>query len=286
MAKKVKAKAKKYEERIVLFIDFLGFKEHVQKTIQDPPFLTKLLDAMDQVAAIAKDDKEFHKSQRITHFSDCIVVSYRVDEESAVFWLLMEIAFCVVGLVEAGFLLRGALTVGPLHHSKKHVVGPALVEAYRMESKVAKYPRVLIDEKIIDVAKAAHPEDHDEEHEERFVRDFMTEDADGKHYFDYVSWRSVVAIMGGDNDGYPAYLHQVGELVHAGLKHDEPDVLAKYLWLHRQYLAAIDVVKALPQDHPYRLENPEECELIETLPTFTNLAASAETKVQAALQTS
>ena len=100
----------------------------------------RLVSAMDRVGKIADDDGIFHKSQRITQFSDCIVVSYRVDEESAVFWLLTEIAFCVIDLVERGFLLRGALTVGDMLHTAKHVVGPAMVEAYELESKVAKFP--------------------------------------------------------------------------------------------------------------------------------------------------
>src|SRR3954471_23000381 len=50
------------------------------------------------------------KSQQVTQFSDSIVVSYRVDEEAAIFRLLSEVAFCVIDLVERGFLLRGAIT--------------------------------------------------------------------------------------------------------------------------------------------------------------------------------
>lgn len=67
----------------MLFIDFLGFKEIVSRTTSDQPFLARLVEAMDCVGQIGRDNKEFSKSQRITQLSDCIVVSYHVDEESA-----------------------------------------------------------------------------------------------------------------------------------------------------------------------------------------------------------
>ena len=55
----------------------------------------------------------------------------------------------------------------------------------------------------------------------------MSRDTDGWHYFDYVSWNSVVANAGGDNDGYSAYLQKLGDLTHAGLLHSSRGVLEK-----------------------------------------------------------
>jgi hypothetical protein len=273
-----------YERRLTLFIDFLGFKEHVQDTVSDPSVLRRLVSAMDRVGEIARDDRAFNKSQQITQFSDCIVVSYRVEEESAVFWLLNEIAFCVIDLVELGFLLRGALTVGCLLHTAKHLVGPALVDAYELESKVAKFPRILIEEKVLDVAKRAHREGHTKREEEDYVKTFMTKDTDGRYYFDYVSWTSVVATTGGDNNGYPAYLQKVGDIIRSGLRHSNPKVLEKYLWLHQQYVAAIQMFEQLPPGNAYRQENPTVCNEIEDLPRLTEIALVAQQSVDAARQ--
>lgn len=41
--------------------------------------------------------------------------------------------------------MRGAVTVGAIHHDQHIVFGPALNRAYELESKVAFYPRILID---------------------------------------------------------------------------------------------------------------------------------------------
>lgn len=266
---------RKYQQRLTLFIDFLGFKEHVDRSIEDQKFLERLLAAMDRVGEIAKGDRQFHKSQRITQFSDCIVVSYRVQERSAVFWLLMEIAFCVVDLVERGFLLRGGLTVGDLHHTKKHVVGPAMVRAHELESKVASSPRIIIDPSVLEVAQRAHSPNHSSGVERDHIMSLLTKDADEWLFFDYTSWKSVIESMGGDGDGYGAYLQKIGEIVGKGLIHCDYRVQEKYLWLHGRYIKSIELFRAMPTAHPFWLENEEMCEGIRDLPTFEGEAEAA-----------
>lgn len=215
-----KKKTPRYQKRLVLFLDFLGFKEHVERSAREPAHLARLVAAMDIVGGIGASHKGVLKSQKVTQFSDSIVVSYKVSEPSAVFLLLNEIAFGVLDLAERGFLVRGGVTVGKLYHSKRHVVGPAMNEAYRLESKVAKHPRVLIDPKVLEVARAARRSEHSPDDEAGYVSDFMTRDTDGHYFFDYISWRSVVAITGGDNDLYADYLGCLSILIRDGLRHD------------------------------------------------------------------
>nr|WP_317187917.1 hypothetical protein [Acinetobacter gerneri] len=45
-------------------------------------------------------------------------------------------------------LLRGALTIGEIYHDENMVFGPAMVEAYELESKVAEFPRIILHDKI------------------------------------------------------------------------------------------------------------------------------------------
>ena len=279
--KRAIVKKAKYENRVILFLDFLGFKELVDQTVQQPDFLNKLISAMDIVRQIGQDNAAFLKSQRITQFSDSIVVSYDVGETSAVFSLLNNIAFAVIHLAEKGFLVRGGLTVGDLLHSSRHLVGPAMVEAYRLESKIAKVPRIVIDEKVIEVARQSNSNTNSPEDEEEYVRAFMTKDTDGRQYFNYISWRSVVEVTGGDNDLYGEYLYGIGTLLKSGLSHADPGVKEKYLWLHQQYIAAIDLVVSLPPNHGYRLENYELCEAIQSLSRYDDLAAEAARIVKA-----
>ena len=271
---------------LVLFLDFLGFKELVDRTTHEHTLLKRLIRAMDIVGQIGADNGTLFKSQAVTQFSDSIVVSYRVDERSAVFsWLLNEIALTVVRLAESGFLVRGAVTVGPLYHSDRHVVGPAMNEAYRLESQVAKFPRVVIDERVLKVARRSRSQQHSAQEEENYARAFTTKDADGQYFFDFVSWDSVIHVTGGDNALYGQYLGTLGSIIRDGLRHDDPRVQEKYLWLQPQYVAAIEHIRRLPEDHGFRRENPALCAEIERLPLLkidTKLAKAAVKKARSA----
>lgn len=43
-----------------------------------------------------------------------------------------------------GMLYRGAIVIGELHHRKSIVFGKGLIEACRLESKIARYPRIIL----------------------------------------------------------------------------------------------------------------------------------------------
>lgn len=267
-----------YERRLVLFLDFLGFKEIIGSTVKEPENLTRLLSALDLIGRIGDDST--YKSQRVTQFSDSVVVSYRVGERSAVFWLLHAIAVTVINLADRGFLVRGAVTIGDLHHDDKHVVGPAMVQAYELESQVAKYPRVILDPEILTLSRIARSSIHSANEEAGYVRDFMTEDSDGRFFFDWISWKSVVQVVGVSADGYPDYLSRLSSILRQGLKHESPGVLEKYLWVHRQYIEALEIFAAMPPEHGYRSENPGHYEAVAELPRFRRLASAAKARIK------
>lgn len=271
-----------YERRLILFLDFLGFREIVAETTNDPVALDRLIAALNAIRRIVEDGSV--ESERVTQFSDSIVVSYRVSETSGVFWLLHAMAMTVIELAARGYLLRGAVTIGDLLHDDRHVVGPAMVAAYEMESRRAIVPRVIIDPAVLDIAREHRGDLHTSDDEEGYVRSFIAIDDDGEHFFDYVSWRSVVEIVGADDDSYGAYLADISRLVERGLRHSDVRVLRKYLWLHRHYLAAIDRFEAIPAGHPYRAQNPDNCELIASLPRLGALRDAASASVVAAEQ--
>jgi hypothetical protein len=265
----------KYEQRIILFLDFLGFREIVGSTVGNDRNLQSLLKAIDRLYNIGREDVDLYRTQSITTFSDSVVVSYAVHEQSAVFYLLSDIAFAVIDLAIRGYLVRGAVTIGDLIHTKRYLVGPAMVEAYDLESKVAKDPRVLINPKLVSIARKAHAERHDARYEERSVRAFMTKDTDGQYYINYVSWRSVVETAGMEDDNYPLYLGDIASILTRGLAKTDPSVLSKYLWIHGQYIAAIEQFEKLGPKHRYRINNRHNCDAVERLPKLTDEAKRA-----------
>lgn len=267
-----------YEERLILFIDFLGFKEIVGTTVSNPAELDLLIDALNEIGNIG--DMSAITSQRVTQFSDSVVLSYSLDEESGVFSMINEIALTVISLAFRGYLLRGAVTIGQLYHDDRHVIGPAMVTAVEMESKIACFPRVIVDATVVQLARRYPREGHSADEEERYVRGFINEDRDGHLFIDYISWDAVVAEAGAEDADYPAYLARLSTMIKLGLKHKDVRVVEKYLWLHPRYVKVLKRFADMPVDHAYRIQSPKSCEAIAELSTFKKLAQKAKQRVK------
>lgn len=221
-----------YEDRVILFLDFMGFKEIVQNTLSDSNALTALQKAIDRLSKIG--DEALQKTRQVTQFSDCVVCSFDVTQPSAVFDLLNSTGFMIVELADEGYLVRGGITCGQLIHTEDYLLGPAMNEAYRLESQVAKHPRVVIDPEVLIRAGQAPSPQHDAKMEAGYVKGFMTRDDDGQYFYDYVSFHQLLA-LGLEQDEYPAYLWRLATKIDEGLQAEDYRVRAKYFWLWKLY---------------------------------------------------
>lgn len=170
-----------YGDSIVCFIDLLGFKQTVDRSIQDEKLLIELYTALSELQAHKLIDEVFGcipsltssgqwitskqagtteaaKSEwpmRVTQFSDSFVLSCPAENTGSC-RLLLQTLYAVKRLFfwHLGVLMRGGVAMGKLIHEQGGVLfGPAMNEAYELESKSAIYPRVLIAD---EVAKHLH----------------------------------------------------------------------------------------------------------------------------------
>ncbi|MFM0240281.1 hypothetical protein [Paraburkholderia phytofirmans] len=134
-----------YTNRVVAFIDILGFKELILRDRESEVFAALKL-------AKESEAGQFHNApkMRLTAFSDSIVISDEVGDGFGYVRLLHFTSYLVWQLLEMGVLTRGGIGHGRLHHENGIVFGPALIEAYELESKQAIYPRILVPEGVRD----------------------------------------------------------------------------------------------------------------------------------------
>jgi len=262
-------KAVKYEKRLTLFIDFLGFSDRVESTVTDNVALNDLVDALSDAAKTANIGKA--ADFQATQFSDCLVISYKFESPDALFEIVNKLSLIVVSIAERGYLIRGGLTYGYLLHTDKIVVGPAMNRAYFLESKVAKVPCVILDPDIFNAA-LKKPSADVLQTIKKFLRLDKKKDL---WFFDYFSWRTVVATVGADSNAYPDYLKTLSGLIKVGLKNTDPGVLEKYVWMQRRYKAARKGFVGTPHNHPHRKRFPGYLESIEKLPGLDKAAAEA-----------
>lgn len=259
-----------YEDRVILFLDFMGFKEIVNSTVLDPDALTSLHKAIDRLKEIG--DEALQETRRVTQFSDCVVCSFDVTQPSTVFDLLNSTAFAIVDLAYMGYLVRGGITCGQLVHTDEYLFGPAMNEAYRLESRIAKHPRVVIDPEVLLRAGQSPAPQHDAEMEAGYVKGFMTRDDDGQYFYDYVSLNQQLA-LGVEPDDYPAYLWRLAKKIEEGLEASDYSVRAKYFWLWKLYS------RQIKQFRESKTIDPNFREMVEGLRLFNKQAKKVAMEV-------
>lgn len=203
-----------YERRIIGFIDILGFGQLVFDSECDAEkfnLIDRVISRLQEVDDIYGSPEAFfahsnymslseegkaslnaiYESMKadatasrvlITTFSDSIVFSCPATSDG-----LTNFRYFLIKLLvytsEFSLLLRGGMSCGPLIHSEKKVFGPAMNRAYLTESKVAKYPRIAVDEYFMSFIN-----DVTEDSIGNLVRsEIITDPSDGVTFFDVLS---------------------------------------------------------------------------------------------------
>ncbi len=134
-----------WEYGIVGFLDILGFGSFVRTDSQaaEPHHLERLLSALEQVRSSAAAGVDLRA------FSDSVILSAALSIQSVV-----DVVIAVVHLqrafVSRGVLIRGAIAFGK-HFADEHAIySAALVTAYELERDHARFPRVIVDDNLLD----------------------------------------------------------------------------------------------------------------------------------------
>jgi hypothetical protein len=224
-----------YSDRIVCFLDILGFKHHIARTqsregVDVPEELDRLARAFANVRELLDVDNPSERPDKeVTQFSDSVVISFAADSESGVFYALLDILWMQLRLANGGLLCRGAIARGPLIHTPSLLFGPAMVAAYELESRAAIYPRVILDKSIIVAGCEAHARHNSLKDEAESILGLLARDADGMFYVDYICKGQ------GEFDdpdwGYVEYLGNLAKIAIAGASLPDRPVAIKYEWL-------------------------------------------------------
>jgi hypothetical protein len=194
--RKPRKKNYKYEPSLISFLDVLGMKDLIDTAGADANMVARVLERLLSFSKPDNSQKDLWGSGFV-NFSDLVVRSIPINAEAntkyrlgCVFHEMMDLAFIQVNLINIGILIRGALTIGMLCHTNKLVFGPGLVEAYRMESKVASYPRIIVGDDVIRALKEApvlRAWGNSFTEEMGYLRGFLRRDRDKVWFLDYLA---------------------------------------------------------------------------------------------------
>lgn len=145
-----------YEEKLVAFIDLLGFKESSKK-VNEKSITHGILSTNHQLVELLKNFHKEHPSNNnndivIQTFSDSIFLTY---PKESLYTFLRNLAIISLIIASRGFFLRGGIAFGNIYatNDDKYFYGPALIDAYEAESKTATYPRIILHKSMNSIIK-------------------------------------------------------------------------------------------------------------------------------------
>jgi hypothetical protein len=123
-------------DRVVGFIDILGFADLVRHADRDPALRNEIIEALGKVRSISAPGLE-STDLRTHSFSDSLILSAR-NTPDGLWHLLLSMDALAWNLLQIGVLVRGGVTIGGMHHDEQIVFGVGVNDAYQLESTVAK----------------------------------------------------------------------------------------------------------------------------------------------------
>lgn len=246
-----------YETRITAFIDILGFKEMIKKSDENSDniqLIIEILEFLKTWESPEKWDLRFIKAEsdtckkginffehkeniNVTTFSDSIVISIKVDnnENEIMSTLISYLAYIGAVLIKKGILIRGGMTIGRLiHNDNGTVFGPAFIEAYQLESVNAKFPRIILSNKLVEKLNYPIYNDANRYPYHQYIKRFD----DGCVGFHQMKYYQVLQNSPDlSKDELTSSLERIRQTIIRGLdlSFEDPEVFLKYKWLKRQY---------------------------------------------------
>ncbi|MDR4498416.1 MAG: hypothetical protein MRK02_10920 [Candidatus Scalindua sp.] len=222
----------KYKEKIIAFIDILGFESLIKRLPEDQQLFQNLDYALNRIKHIEKQTKNkelITSNLEVSVFSDCIAISAEKDKIRSLIWTS---GWLQAELLYVGILARGGISIGPVIHENGILYGQGIISAYRLESKTAVYPRIVVSDQII---KNYYKE----------ISLYLEKDFDSMFYIDCFKFD---AVAGGASelaaDGYDpraVYFHEVRRHIEKSLSDiTEENHLSKYKWLINRFNSAVN----------------------------------------------
>jgi len=181
---------KKFNEKyVVAFLDILGFGNYV-KGLNDENKIKGIINFLNILKKLEKPYKEesnsgFTIKLGYVNFSDSVIVYAPINLESPILNSILNLLFVNVGFIQAatlesfGLPIRGGISTGRFY-DENIFFGDGLVNAYELESKEAKHPRVIIDKNLEDYIKNTTVKKEDDYYVIDFLMTCIPEDCPGQ----------------------------------------------------------------------------------------------------------
>lgn len=227
-----------YENCYIAFLDLLGFKELVKKQTCEQileifdEIETEYIITCDKDKKPVVDPKEIHI--KIMSDSICFYISSGIMNSLPA--LISICAYFQLRLwrLTQPILVRGAIVKGDIYANNDIMFGTGLTNAYLLEEKNAKVPRIIITKETIDTCIADEPE-------KIYMQAFLPRDFDGFYYVDSFA---MLYVWGAKDGSYIRLCNHVQNILDSTT---DESIRNKYLYLESKI-----------KEVPYRVKSEEK----------------------------
>ncbi len=216
-------------DQLVLFADIIGFSNAVMEnknvTQNDKGVsIVNLHVIYSQFIEKYSSERQSKMGIKFLWVSDSIIVTTPKENVNQLFAVLVDI---MNTLYCAGLLLRGAIALGKIYH-EQNIWGPAYIQAVRIETNIAVYPRVLLQKSVFRKLQIAP----------KYKNFFEVTETPGYMQFNFFNCYFSLMMRKGENVT-PNISMYGGFIRHYYDKARRPDHLVKYVWLAEKLSMAI-----------------------------------------------
>jgi hypothetical protein len=219
---------------LVVYLDLLGLKEKMEGLQGDQTKFIALLNsyktALDSAITELRPHNAFPDLWRVKIFTDNIVLAIPMSTghgEHEFGIASVNVASFQLALATEGWFVRGGMAIGPLYIDDNIVFGPALVDAYTLESKYARDPRVVLSTEVTRMCKS-----HLRFYAEPFKspqNGYVLIDTDGHSYINYlydpIGMEAPIDVI---LDAVRIHKRKIEEKLRE--TNSRPDIWAKFRW--------------------------------------------------------
>lgn len=151
----------------VCFIDILGFSNDILSNWSNPISnpLEKILSIKREMPGfpeIEDDGRETHRTYlcRVSTVSDSVTICFGYEDKIIVGDLVLgleaileNVSYIWSKCINVGYTIRGAIDFGQIYWDESELIGPAFINAYRLESEVARCSRIVVSSNLNRVLK-------------------------------------------------------------------------------------------------------------------------------------
>lgn len=242
----------KFEDCFVAFLDILGLKNLLDKIENDKELAKNMINAL-KINTKFGDIKKTSNGNleiRTFYFSDSFAFIMKKEKQNLPH-LFFIIRYLQDRFWEKGFCIRGAITTGKMYWSKNGeniLLGKGIAETYRLESKVAIYPRIIISDDLLKFIENENIDEYPLTKNNTKLKDVIIKDKDGIYFLDLLNKNILrpedekivkngskfsIQWNNSENSKYEEILERVKEIVDKNLNNqsEKIEIKQKYEWL-------------------------------------------------------